>query len=553
MPIKKSLAEIQQAMAALQNSFLTTLGQKADFFRLAYEQLRQDDLSLLPEIISTAHQLAGSCGTFQFHHLGMLARQIEICALAVNPQHMPSQSNSNQSNLQQLLEKIASFIAEADLGTPEHYPLARNELSINEAKQDIWLLLPPSSLRHELKTQLEAFGFDVKVYASYQECQVALRGQSPALLFCASQLGEKTLFSQYELLQNVNEQQSWLMIFATEDSFELRVEAVRHKAKGCFVSPLDIPSMLQRISKLFDEHTFSDKKVSILDDDLLLAEHYSWVLKSAGIEVQVIRDPDQIIAELLAFKPDVLLLDMHMPAFSGAEISGVIRQYDSLSSLHITFLSAEHDIHQQLQALSYGADDFITKPISNQNLVTTVGLRLARNRDIKSLIERDSLTGLVKHGAIKDVVASEFERTSRNGEHFCVAMLDLDHFKQVNDRYGHGLGDVVISTVATLLRKRLRRSDKAGRYGGEEFMVVLPKCSALDAKILLSSILKSFREIHFSAAESHFSCSFSAGLVCSSESYSDAEAMMNAADQVLYKAKHQGRNQVCTVEHDDLD
>ncbi|TKL82984.1 diguanylate cyclase, partial [Enterococcus faecium] len=96
-----------------------------------------------------------------------------------------------------------------------------------------------------------------------------------------------------------------------------------------------------------------------------------------------------------------------------------------------------------LQALSFGADDFITKPISNENLVTSVKLRLARNREIKSLIERDSLTGLVKHGAIKDSVLTEFERMNRNGEHFCVAMVDLDHFKNVNDSYGHAIGDLV--------------------------------------------------------------------------------------------------------------
>jgi diguanylate cyclase (GGDEF)-like protein len=539
LPTKKSLEEIQQAMASLQTSFWSTLRLKATHFSEMVLRLEQGDFTLIQEIISLAHQLAGSCGTFQLPHLGLLARQIEVNALDLSRQTAP-----DLLIVQKLADAIRFFVTEVEQGSLEPGFALNNQFSISESRQDIWLLLEPSALRDELSVQLHAFGFEVRTFVTYQECIIELRKRSPALLFCAVALGNEILFTQYELLQSVNEKQSSLMVFSAEDSFELRIEAVRHKAQGCFVSPLDIPSMLQRISKLFDESTCSDKKVSILDDDLLLAEHYSWVLKSAGFEVQVIRDPDEVIAALLTFKPDVLLLDMHMPAFSGAEISGVIRQYDSLSSLHVTFLSAEHDIQQQLQALSFGADDFITKPISNENLVTSVKLRLARNREIKSLIERDSLTGLVKHGAIKDAVLSEFDRMSRSGEHFCVAMVDLDHFKNVNDSYGHATGDIVISTIATLLRKRLRRSDRAGRYGGEEFLVVLPKCSAADAKLLLDSILDSFREIHFSAGPQHFSCTFSAGIVCSSANYSDAEAMMKAADEVLYQAKHRGRNQV---------
>jgi diguanylate cyclase (GGDEF)-like protein len=539
LPTKKSLAEIQQAMAALQASFWSTLGLKSAQFTEAAQQLRQGDLTVLPAIISLAHQLAGSCGTFQFQHLGHLARQIELYAISAHRVQL-----AELYILEPLTDAIERFVAEVRQGAAQPTFQVDDQLAQPQLRQDIWLVLTPSALRDELYAQLHAFGYQITTFATFSECTSALRKQAPALLFCAATLEDKSLFNQHELLQSVNEKQSWLMIFSEDDSFEIRIEGVRHKAQGCFVSPLDITSMLQRISKLFDESTFSDKRVSILDDDQLLAEHYSWVLKSAGFEVQVIRDPDQIIAELVVFKPDVLLLDMHMPAFSGAEISGVIRQYDSLSSLHITFLSAEHDIQQQLQALSFGADDFITKPISNENLVTSVKLRLARNREIKSLIERDSLTGLVRHAAIKEAVMTEFDRMNRGGEHFCVAMVDLDHFKQVNDSYGHAMGDIVISTIATLLRKRLRRSDRAGRYGGEEFLVVLPKCAAEDAKLLLDNILASFREIHFSSGPQHFSCTFSAGIVSSIGDYANAEMMMNAADAVLYQAKHQGRNQV---------
>lgn len=477
MPIKKTPEEIQHALAKLRTSFLSKLALKLEYFVHTCEQFETGNLCVLPELIREMHQLAGSCGTFQLKELGLLARQVETHALALN-----CVEKQTDEVIRPLNDVLRLFINRLEQVLTEPTEIPIKQLPLSNHRQDIWLILSSAALRDELSSQLKAFGYQVEVFSTFDSCAKALQTCIPALILSEVEFTEGLLFNQKIIIDTINEKKIWLMLFSNSDCFEIRVDAVRHNVAGYFVSPLDVPGMLQKITRLFDEDTFKDKRVSILDDDLLLAEHYSWVLSSAGIEVQVIRDSRLVISELLSFKPDILLLDMHMPEFSGAEISGVIRQYESLSSLYITFLSAEQDIQQQLQALSFGADDFVTKPISNENLITAVNLRITRNRDIKSLIERDSLTGLVKHGTIKDSVFAEFERMRRSGEHFCVAMIDLDHFKNINDSYGHAIGDVVISTIATLLRKRLRRSDKAGRYGGEEFMIVLPKCSAEDAK-----------------------------------------------------------------------
>ncbi|MBY0420398.1 MAG: diguanylate cyclase [Pararheinheimera sp.] len=546
MPIKKSPEQLQQTMEKLQSSFLVKLRGKAELLTGISQQLESGNLTTLPQLISETHQLAGSCGTFQFNHLGVMARQIETIASSIG-----TSDKLQGDTLKNLIDSLKLFVNNVEQALSGPTDPLKHHIAVTATSQDVWLVLSPSALRNELCAQLHAFGYPVKTFSTFLECIEALRLHTPALLFSEAKLADELLFDQKEIIETIDEHKRRLMIYSASDSFDLRINSVRHKAHGYFVSPLDIPSMMQRITRLFDDSTLSDKKVSILDDDLLLAEHYSWVLESAGIEVQVIKDSRLVIPELLSFKPDVLLLDMHMPEFSGAEISGVIRQYESLSSLHIAFLSAERDIQLQLQALSFGADDFIAKPISNENLVTAVKSRLSRNRDIRSLIERDSLTGLVKHGTIKDAVFVEFDRMRRSGEHFCIAMIDLDHFKSVNDSYGHAIGDVVIGTIATLLRKRLRRSDKAGRYGGEEFMVVLPKCSAKDAKLLIESILRSFRDIHFSAGQQSFSSTFSAGIACSSSGYADADMMMKVSDQELYNAKRGGRNRVCvTIERE---
>ncbi|WP_449359014.1 GGDEF domain-containing protein [Alishewanella longhuensis] len=125
-------------------------------------------------------------------------------------------------------------------------------------------------------------------------------------------------------------------------------------------------------------------------------------------------------------------------------------------------------------------------------MVQSVKVRLARSFEIKNLIEKDSLTNLIKHSAIKEAADLEFERSERLQKPLSIVMLDIDYFKKVNDSYGHATGDVVITALATLLRKRIRKTDRAGRYGGEEFMLVLPDCSGEQARAIVNGILDTF-------------------------------------------------------------
>lgn len=125
-------------------------------------------------------------------------------------------------------------------------------------------------------------------------------------------------------------------------------------------------------------------------------------------------------------------------------------------------------------------------------------------------------------------------------------MLDIDHFKRVNDTYGHSVGDVVIATTGTLLKQRFRRTDKLGRYGGEEFMLILLHCDLQQAEKMVNGLRQDFSAIQFSGGQQRFSCTISAGIVDSQQfPNDDAETLLNRADQALYLAKNRGRNRVC--------
>jgi diguanylate cyclase (GGDEF)-like protein len=152
---------------------------------------------------------------------------------------------------------------------------------------------------------------------------------------------------------------------------------------------------------------------------------------------------------------------------------------------------------------------------------------------------------LLKHAAIKEMVEIEVARSRRKFTPVTVGMLDIDHFKAVNDNYGHAVGDLVISSVAMLLRQRLRHSDIVGRYGGEEFAVILPECSAEDAVRLLDDVRQRFSEVQFNHQGKIFTCTLSAGLASSRQLPDfDGTELLVAADEALYVAKRSGRNQI---------
>lgn len=162
---------------------------------------------------------------------------------------------------------------------------------------------------------------------------------------------------------------------------------------------------------------------------------------------------------------------------------------------------------------------------------------------------RDGLTGLIKHASIKEALQTEWETVRRHPRSFSVVMLDIDHFKAVNDTYGHAVGDLVIASVGTLLRQHFRSTDKLGRYGGEEFALVLPNCSAEIAARLVNGLREAFAAIQFMGAGQRFSCTLSAGVI-DNQKFPEAspEALIDQADKALYRAKRGGRNRVCRAE-----
>jgi diguanylate cyclase (GGDEF)-like protein len=533
--------DLTAAFQQLRQRFALGLPQRSAAMVSLIEQC--DVQNALAELIAQAHKLAGACGTFGFAVLGNHARQIEQLAGVIRDKVAEEQEQS--------LPALKRAVLEFDIAVAKALQTdSQTEDSADDSlleQNTIWLLLDNPDLVTELTSQLTAFGHKVEHFIDFDSCVKRLQSAAPAVLFSAITLSNsKTLFNQKLLLSQLVKHNSRLMLFSETDSFELRIKAAQQRVDAFFVSPLDVPSMIATMTELLEYSAGTPGRVFIVDDDKLLAEHYALVLKSIGVETQILENVHNIVNELMRFQPDLLLMDMYMPDYSGTELAGLIRQYRSLKRLPIVFLSSEANKLLQIRAMAHGADDFLTKPIDDTQLAQLIKIRLTRSMQIKNLIEKDSLTALVKHSAIKEMAELEFERAGRNKKPLSIVMLDIDHFKAVNDSYGHATGDVVITALATMLRKRIRKTDRAGRYGGEEFMLVLPDCDSNQACILVEKILHAFRMLHFNSGGKQFYCTFSAGVASSNDSdFTNAEQMVAAADKALYRAKHDGRDKVC--------
>jgi diguanylate cyclase (GGDEF)-like protein len=196
-----------------------------------------------------------------------------------------------------------------------------------------------------------------------------------------------------------------------------------------------------------------------------------------------------------------------------------------------------------MEARKFGGDDFIPKPVDPERLVSLVRLRAERAGSVRSAMERDGLTGLLNHARFKDRLVHELERCRRTGSELSYAMIDLDRFKQVNDTHGHLVGDRVIRALSNTLTTGLRKIDISGRYGGEEFGVILLDTALHAAANVIDKLRAQFSEIEFDGSESSFRASFSAG-IGGSRHCPTAEQIISAADGALYAAKQAGRNRI---------
>ncbi|MGQ0709673.1 MAG: GGDEF domain-containing response regulator [Rhodoferax sp.] len=312
----------------------------------------------------------------------------------------------------------------------------------------------------------------------------------------------------------------------------------------CFTQGMPQAALIDRIVRVSDAAQEEPYRVLVVEDSRTAAAKIARTLSEGGMVAQVIHDPRAVLATLAQSPPDLVLMDMYMPGCTGVEVTRVLRQHPEFLSTPVVYLSGDADVALQVDALRLGGDHFLTKPFNPVVLNAVVKSKIERYRALRKHMFCDSLTGLFNHTTSKQRLDALVAAVVQGrGAGFALAMLDIDHFKRVNDTWGHPVGDQVIRSMAWMLKQRLRSTDVVGRYGGEEFVVLLPATGLEQAQRLLEAIRQDFSCIVHEAGVERFQCSFSAG-VAQWRAGDSADAVLARADEQLYAAKRAGRNRV---------
>jgi diguanylate cyclase (GGDEF)-like protein len=495
------------------------------------------------ELAQASHRLAGAALSIGYTDIGNAARNLETALRsAATPPDLSLWKNS--------LDTLARACTDHKLDELYHKQMLENtqSASINQTSSSntrIYLIDDDLTQAQLLAAQVSRFGYQVQVFDQLADLPDQLRNGIPKAVLMDIVFPEGELAGAEEIrgLQAEFNNQIPVFFISVRDDTAARIQAIRAGGIGYFTKPVDIDALMDEINKLDVHEDPQPYRVMIVDDSEVQAKTSAMHLKKVGMETCIVFRSAEVLDMLEDFRPDIVLLDLYMPDYTGLEIAQMIRQIKAYVGLPIVYLSAESDREKQLSAVGQGGDDFLTKPIKPDTLIEAVTARIERYRQLQTLMLRDGLTGLFNHTTMREHLVQEINRAARNAQPFSLAMLDIDKFKDVNDRYGHATGDKVLRSLAQMLTLRLRRADIIGRYGGEEFVIILPNTEVREAVGLLDDLRNSFSQIVHLAQKAEFQVTFSCG-ISGFPQFDSAASLSEAADKALYIAKHQGRNQV---------
>lgn len=509
-------------------------------------RVNQGEDALRQTLLRQIHTLKGNSGTFGFTRLSNSAAQLEAAldARQRNPASATACYKDLLNELQSAINQNAGSDAVAPSAKPSipqmEEPASLPPIATSVMRKELAYITdadikPDQALLNNLKVQ----GYDV-IHAPLTSKATQL--PQWVLMDLAESQGSvrRFLAAIHHWLRNGLD----VVVLIDDLDFQAQLSLVRAGVRHCLVRPVSVDQLLRLVKPRMGQTPAFPGRVLMLDDQHQVMRYYQTLLEASGLKVQTESDPARVFWQIEQFDPDLLLLDINMPEATGPEVARVLRLHERFATLPILFLTADYDqAGQRSDLLNTGSDDLLYKGMDEAELIQQVTTRAERARQLRDRINRDALSGLNNHGAVQRASEQAFARAQRQQSPSSLVVLDLDHFKTVNDRYGHDMGDQVIRTLSQLLLARFRHTDTVGRYGGEEFVILLPDTPTDQAKSLTDAIRTDMSALTFSTPTGQFTVTFSAG-ISDALDHSNHLEQFKAADAALYQAKQAGRNRV---------
>jgi diguanylate cyclase (GGDEF)-like protein len=562
---EKKLVQNDSVVQNLWQKYQKTYLEKIELLKQYLQKLRYNpnDLDSRQQAIAQAHTLAGSLGIFGWQETSLQFRSLTNALNSWQTLTNLEQTSLIESTsfLYDSLETVHSkpfnppqnsiqqtYVSTTKLKATESLDKSRQTSEERLLDQEAKLLIVDDdfALVEALEIEATEWGLSVEVAHNLSQAREVIdRTQPNAILLDLSFPSSKE--NGFELLQELKHLQSTIpvIVFTAKESFADRVKVARLGGKGFLQKPISAADVIEAIAQVLQKTSLPDTRILVVDDDPETLDLIRNFLEPWGCELTLLEDPLQFWDTLEFTNPDLLILDVEMPSLSGIELCQVVRNEPRWQEIPILALSNAHDSQTIQTVFSSGADDYINKPIVGAELVARVLNRLDRERYRRQIAEIDALTGVSNRRKSIKQLTRTINLAKRQKQPFCFIILDLDHFKKINDVYGHDAGDLVLRQLGKLLTRTFRGEDIIARWGGEEFTIGLYNMTQSYGIERLQKLLHSFSQQEFSNAyDKKFRVTFSAGVAQYPTDGEDLQTLYQSADTALYQAKSQGRNRV---------
>ncbi|MCT7964538.1 diguanylate cyclase [Laspinema sp. D1] len=487
-----------------------------------------------------AHKLAGSLGTFGLTQGSVIARQVEGLLQS------PTLNSTQSTELTALVQALRSQIDHAPIESDRRSASPLNDLPV------LLMIESDQELSQQIGVEVKGWGIKVVNSDSIASARTAIADRRPdAVLLDLS--AEDTLTinpnNKEEGLTLLSELANGfpplpVLVVTDQSRVEDRLEVARLGGRAFLQKPVRPAQIMEAVFQVLQGVQTTEAKIMVVDDDpqiLSLVKHF---LEPWGMKTVTLSDSDRFWETLEGSSPDLLILDIELPHLNGIDLCQVVRNDPRWNSLPVLFLTAHTGPDIVHQVFAAGADDYISKPIVGPELVTRILNRLERIHLLRNMAETDPLTGVANRRKSITELDKFLHLCHLHGQPMCLAMVDLDRFKQVNDLHGHAMGDAVLRQVGKLLLRTFRSEDIVARWGGEEFVVGMYGMNKESGAKRLRELLEVLHAEPLVIGEERLYLTFSGGVAQYPEDGTTVDTLYRCADQALYQAKTAGRDRI---------
>lgn len=489
-----------------------------------------------------AHRLAGSAGTFGFPAASESARHLEGILAGAGPVPL--------DRILTAAEEVVSLRTALEAGPrPAPVPPPPSSPATGPGIRRLLIAVGQEPRREQLRAGAAARGFQPLVVSSPE--QVEPGGEAPVAalvdLNCADDAGIRLIAHLTAFDPPIP-----ALALAPTDLFSDRLEAVRAGARGFLGAAAPPEEVFTAVEKLLSRTRPHHATILVVDDDPAILAAVGAVLESTGLRMVGLEDPARFYTVLADARPDLVILDLDMPRLRGDELCRVVRSDPRWSGLPILFLTAHID-HDTVGAIfAAGADDFIAKPFSGQDLAGRVKNRLERTRILRHTAETDPLTGLPGRQHAEPRLEMLLGGADRHRRPMSIARLDLDNFTEINNLHGQAMGDRILRRIGSLLRGSFSPDDVVARWDGDEFLLGLHGTAGDGGVQQIAALLATLRNKRFIIGSgARIPVSFSAGIASYPSDAATLPGLCEEAFQALQRARGQGGDRVLAAARAD--